>query len=64
MLLGICKASFPQSEQWLLIVLTVKSIIFHSFRESPRMQNSTLVKLGVRKEKDTLQPESDLLSGK
>ena len=27
---------------------------FHSFRESPRMHNSTLVKLGLRKEKDTL----------
>ena len=35
----------------------------HPFRHSPFIPFSTLVKLGLRKEKDTLQPESDLLSG-
>jgi len=47
--------------EWVLILF---SNAFHPFRHSPHIPNSTLVKLGVRKEKDTLQPESDLLSGK
>jgi len=39
------------------------SRLSHSFRHSPLIQVSTLAKLGVRKEKDALQPESILLSG-
>lgn len=38
-----------------------EGIYFHPFRHSPLMQDSTLVKLGLRK-KDTLHSESDLLS--
>ena len=39
------------------------SLIFYPFRHLTFILFSTLVKLGVRKEKGTLQPESGLLSG-
>jgi len=39
------------------------TIFNHSFRHSPYILISTLVKIGLRKEHDTLQPESGLLSG-
>ena len=35
-----------------------------SFRKAPHIHDFTMVKLGLRKEKDTLHPESVLLSGK
>jgi len=38
-------------------------MIFHPYRQSPRMQKSTLVKLGIRKEKTLSNPESAWLSG-
>ena len=42
----------------------MESKLFHTFRNSPFILFWTLVKLVIRKEKDTLQPESAWLSGK
>jgi len=45
------------------LLIFSKGELSHPFRKDPFIHNPTLGKLGVRKEKDALPPESDLLSG-